>query len=261
MFCKKCGAKIREGSRFCRNCGAPIEQQRFDQQGQSGVHGNPNQNMWQNPRQNQPQQTKKKGLKPWVIAVVIGIGAVLIAAAVLAGVFVYKSAKNDADSDNKNTLDMQQEDRFVAGETQTDKDTDTDAQMTADKQPEETTDQAAGMSEEEYNAMAIAAAEDVYMSGQAEQIDAIPWLEMQKEAAWTIAAANALNLFYQADYIDVSQNSTAFVQRQSAVDGAVLECGLRPYSIKTKDDVVVADVELLGVKSDAVSLLGLYRVV
>lgn len=285
MFCKKCGAKIREGSQFCRNCGAPIEQQRFDQQGQSGVHSNLNQNMqqnaqqnpnqnmwqntqqnsnqniWQNPRQNQPQQTKKKGLKPWVIAVVIGIGTVLIAAAVLAGVFVYKSAKNDADSDNKNTLDMQQEDRFVAGETQTDKDTETDAQMTADKQPEETTDQAAGMSEEEYNAMAIAAAEDVYASGQAEQIDAIPWLEMQKEAAWTIAAANALNLFYQADYIDVSQNSTAFVQRQSAVDGAVLECGLRPYSIKTKDDVVVADVELLGVKSDTVSLLGLYRVV
>lgn len=261
MFCKKCGAKIREGSRFCRNCGAPIEQQRFDQQGQSGVHGNPNQNMWQNPRQNQPQQTKKKGLKPWVIAVIFGVGAVLIAAAVLAGVFVYKSVKNDVDSDNKNMLDMQQEDRFVAGETQADKDTDTDAQMTADKQPAETTDQAAGMSEEEYNAMAIAAAEDVYMSGQAEQIDAMPWLEMQKEAAWTIAAANALNLFYQADYIDVSQNSTAFLQRQSAVDGAVLECGLRPYSIKTKDDVVVADVELLGVKSDAVSLLGLYRIV
>ncbi len=301
MFCKKCGAKIREGSQFCRNCGAPIEQQRFDQQGQSGVHGNLNQNMQQNAqqnlnqnaqqnlnrnvqqnlnqnmqkntpqnsnqnmqqnlRQNQPQHTKKKGPKPWMIAVIIGAGAVLIAAAVLVGVFVYKSAKNDADSDNKNTQDMQQEDRFVADETQADKDTDTDVQMTADKQPDETTAQAAGMSEEEYNAMAIAAAEDVYVSGQAEQIDAMPWLEMQKEAAWTIAAANALNLFYQADYIDVSKDSTAFLQRQSAVDDAVLECGLRPYSIKTKDDVVVADVELLGVKSDAVSLLGLYRVV
>ncbi len=309
MFCKKCGAKIREGSQFCRNCGAPVEQQRSEQQGQSGVHGNlnqniqqnvqqnlnqnmrqnaqqnlnqnmqqnvqqnlnqnmqkntqqnSNQNMQQNLRQNQPQQTKKKGPKPWVIAVMIGAGVVLIAAAVLVVLFVYKSAKNDADSDIKNAQDMQQEDRFLADDTEADTDIDSDAQAAANNQTDETTAQSAGMSEEEYNAMAIAAAADVCVSGQAEAIDAMPWLEMQKEAAWTIAAADALNLFYQADYIDVSQNSTAFLQRQSAVDGAVLECGLRPYSIKTKEDVVVADVELLGVKSEAVSLLGLYRVV
>ena len=26
MFCKKCGAKIKEGTKFCSKCGAPVSQ-------------------------------------------------------------------------------------------------------------------------------------------------------------------------------------------------------------------------------------------
>ena len=157
----------------------------------------------------------------------------------------------------------QEDDKYSDASSETE---DLDETENVAASPENDTDEQqmmedAKVSEEAKNTQAIAAAEDICASGMSGSIASKDWMEIQKEASETILAADGMQLLDSTGYTDISENSTAYQQRQTVIDSAILTSGLRAYSIKTRDDIIVADVELFGVKSDAVSVMGLYRVV
>lgn len=163
MFCKKCGTELRESAKFCAKCGTPVVRSQSQQEQAKPQKPMMNQQQPVNPQQpmmnvqpitqqpmmNVQPRTEKKGVKPWVIILIV-----VLALAVLAGggfvtwkVLEARSMKAQEAEEEKEERTKEQEERAKEQEERARKQEETDREKEEaegkkdkDKEKEETAD-------------------------------------------------------------------------------------------------------------------------
>lgn len=126
MFCKKCGAELREGATFCMKCGAKVTEEGTEQ-------------VYDNIDVKQSQQTDSKNALPFIL---LGVVIVILAGVIIWLILGRKDTSDSADMNDRSTTDIQTM-QVTSDEGQTQEPVSTEAQaytqteMQSEPQPEE----------------------------------------------------------------------------------------------------------------------------